>query len=154
MQELEPRALEVLSDDDGSVTLGWVAEGVYYARFAGGLSVALGMAHLSRLREALDLVRPLTYFVDASTLARYDLVARSAFIRFVLENRNDFTSIVMQPWSGGVTAATEAFVAAMGGSVTIIRDAREFDLRLLGAAPLAMLKLQARHRRAESSSSP
>lgn len=130
-------ALEVVSDNDGSITRGWVGNGVYYACFVGGLSAHLGLAHVARLREILSQVDSLTYFADAHALAHYDLLARSAFVRLLLENRKRFSLVVVLSWSGEVTAATEAFTAAVGSVVTIVREADEFEKLLSRAAPFA-----------------
>jgi hypothetical protein len=132
-----PSALEVVSDNDGSVTRGWVANGVYYARFVDGLSAGLGLAHVARLREILSQVDSLMYFADARALAHYDLLARSAFVRLLLENRRRFPLVVILTWAGDVTAATEAFTAAVGSIVTLVREADEFEKLLSHVAPLA-----------------
>src|SRR3954468_5641276 len=58
--------LETIEDDRGAVTIGWLQRKVLYARFEGELSVELGVAHLTRMRELLGSVSALRYFSDAS----------------------------------------------------------------------------------------
>jgi len=136
-------ALEVLKDEQGSVALGWVGPDVFYARFERGLSAKVGMAHVARLEEILRRVPSLKYFSDSSALTEYDLLARSAFVRLVLENRRKFSALVMLTWSAGVTPAAQAFAAAVGSPVVILADAVEFDKLLLQAAPFARHRLSA-----------
>lgn len=128
-------ALEVLSNSNGSVALGWVAHHVYYARFVGSLSAELGRAHLARLENALSGTHSLAYFADASALGSYDLLARSALVRLILKHRGKLPSVVMLALAGGITARTEAFAAALGGAVQIVHDPAEFEKLLARAAP-------------------
>ncbi|HEX3852887.1 MAG TPA: hypothetical protein VHW01_18115 [Polyangiaceae bacterium] len=137
-------AFEVLSDDEGSVTLGWVAEDVFYTRFTGGLSATIGMAHAARLRDLLAGVSSLSYFADSSALSHYELLARSAFARLILENRRKFSELVMLTWSVGVSHAGSAFATAVGDPITLLTDARDFEQRLVAAAPLAKQRLDPR----------
>jgi hypothetical protein len=137
-------SFEVLSDDEGSVTLGWVAEDVFYTRFTGGLSANIGMAHAVCLRDLLAGVSSLSYFADSSTLSHYELLARSAFARLILENRRKFSALVMLTWSVGVAHSGEAFAAAVGEPITLLTEARDFEQRLLAVAPLAKQRLDPR----------
>lgn len=137
-------ALEVLRDDEGSVTLGWVGRGVFYSRFVGSLSAELGNTHVARLGEGLLLASSLLYFSDASALYQYDLLARSAFTRLVLENRRKFSRLVMLTWSTGVTPSAAAFAAAVGDSVTLLTDSTAFETLLEAAAPLARQRIDLR----------
>ena len=133
--------LELLRDDDGSVVLGWVGDGVLYARFEGSLSAAVGAAFAARL-EAYAVEGPVfEYFSDGSALGSYDLRARSAFIRVVLAHRRKFRAIVMLTWAGGVSSAALAFAAAVGDQVDILTGGPEFHVRLRGAAPHALRSL-------------
>ena len=136
-------ALEVLKDEQGSVALGWVGPDVFYARFEGGLSAKVGAGHVARLDEILKNVPSLKYFSDSSALTEYDLLARSGFVRLVLENRRKFSELVFLTWSAGITPATRAFAAAIGDPVTILADTAEFDRLLLQAAPFARHRLNA-----------
>jgi hypothetical protein len=135
---------EVLSDDEGSVTLGWVADDIFYTRFTGGLSATTGMAYAVRLRDLLSGVSSLSYFADAGTLSHYELLARSAFTRLILENRRKFSNLVMLTWSVGASQAGEAFAAAVGSPINLLTDARDFEQRLLAVAPLAKQRLDPR----------
>jgi hypothetical protein len=135
---------EVLSDGEGSVTLGWVADDVFYTRFTGGLSATTGMAYAARLRDLLAGVSSLSYFADSGTLSHYELLARSAFARLILENRRKFSSLVMLTWSVGESQAGAAFAAAVGNPIMLLTDAREFEQRLLAVAPLAKQRLDPR----------
>jgi hypothetical protein len=130
--------LELLQDDDGSVALGWVGEGVFYARYVGALSAQIGAAHRERVQRILCAVSSFRYFSDASDLTQYDLLARSAFTRLVLENRRKFSQLVMLTWSGGISPATAAFAAAVGEPVSILADRVEFERLLIRAAPFAL----------------
>lgn len=135
---------EVMSDEGGSVTLGWVAEDVFYTRFTGGLSAPIGMAYAARLRELLAAVSSLRYFVDAGTLSHYELLARSALTRLILENRRKFSALVMLTWSVRVGLPGEAFAAAVGNPISLLTEASEFEQRLLAVAPLAKQRLDSR----------
>src|SRR5579859_5883914 len=133
--------LEVIGDAEGSATLGWVADGVFYARFVGGLSAKIGVKYAARLQELVNQVSSLQYFSDASALQTSDLLARSAFTRVVLANRRKFTSIVLLTWPDGITQVTRAFAAAIGEPVDVLTDPLQFEKRLIHAAPLAKHKL-------------
>jgi hypothetical protein len=134
-------ALEFLKDDEGSAVFGWVGEGVFYTRFRGGLSAQVGLAHVARLGVVLGESRPIRYFSDASGLKHYDLAARSAFVRLVTEHRARFSSLVMLTWASGITPSAQAFATAMGGAVTLLTSATEFDARLAQEAPFVKRKL-------------
>jgi hypothetical protein len=136
--------LEVLEDDEGSVTLGWVGRGVFYSRFVGSLSADLGVTHAARLGQCISQTASLLYFSDASALYQYDLLARSAFTRLILDNRRKFSRLVMLTWSAGATPSARAFAAAVGDSVTLLTDLTAFETQLVAAAPLAMQKIDSR----------
>jgi hypothetical protein len=118
---------------EGSVTYGWVGRGVFYSRFVGSLSADLGTAHVARLGESISRVPSLAHFSDASALYQYDLLARSAFTRLVLQNRRKFSSLVMLTWSAGATPSAMAFAAAVGDSVTLVTAASVFAKLLVAA---------------------
>jgi hypothetical protein len=141
---IDEGALEVFGPASGSVTLGWVGDGVFFAKFLGSLSADVGMKHAARLQSILEQVPSLHYFSDSSTLESYDLLARSAFARVVLANRRKFASITLLTWPQGITPTTLAFVAAVGDPVDVLTDSLEFERRLLRAAPLARQKLDPR----------
>jgi hypothetical protein len=138
------RPLEVIADPEGSVTVGWVGEGVFYARFVGVLSADLGARHAQRLQKALTQVPSLHYFADSSALRTFDLAARSCFARVVLAHRRQFASLVLLAWAGGITASTRSFASAIGDPVVVLTDELEFEKALVRAAPLARQKLDPR----------
>src|SRR5262245_45918819 len=94
---LHAAPLELMTDAAGSVTFGWVDDGVLYARFSRWLSAKLGDAFAARLREAAHS-SSLKYFGDAGALESYDLLARSAFVRVVVEHRRKFESLTLLTW--------------------------------------------------------
>jgi hypothetical protein len=129
--------LEVMQDEGGAIHVGWVAPGVLFARLTGGLSAKLGAefaAHLARLAES---VPSLAYYSDASALTRYDLLARSAFVRVVMSQRKKFAEIVLLTWADGVSSTTKAFTAVIGEPITILTHAAAFESRLQRVAPMA-----------------
>lgn len=133
--------LELLTDVSGSITFGWVDEGVYYARFSRTLSARLGEAFASRLRQALPAKGSIKYFADARALESYDLLARSAFVRVVTEQRKKFEQIQLLPWAGADSGA--AYLKVLGEALLVTRDEIEFEARLMAAAPRARSKLGA-----------
>jgi len=135
------KPLELLSDDEGSVTLGWVDNGVFYARFIGVLSAGLSEKHTERLEGALTRASALHYFADCRALSSYEIGARGAFLKTVLAHRSQFKSVVILTWSLGITPVTRAFTAALGEPVDVLADELEFESRLLTTAPLARAKL-------------
>jgi hypothetical protein len=139
-------ALEIIEDDSGSVTIGWVGDAVLYCRYTGALTAELGARHAQRLQALIGAVESVRYFADASRLQQYDLLARSAFVRLVLANRRKFKSIVLLTWSAGISPVTEGVSQAMGGGTEILTDASAFEAKLLAAAPLAKLKLDPKDR--------
>jgi hypothetical protein len=134
--------LELLTDATGSVTFGWMDEGVYYARFSHCLSARLGEAFAARLRAAAQSVGSIKYFGDGRALESYDLLARSAFVRVVTEHRRRFESITLLPWLGG--EVDKALLGALGDSLEVIKDTIDFEASLFAAAPQARYKLGAK----------
>lgn len=133
--------LELVTDAAGSVTFGWVADGVFYARFSRCLSAKLGEVFASRLREAALQSSGLKYFGDGRALESYDLLARSAFVRVVTEHRRRFDSFTLLKWEGG--ELSPAFLSTLGDNVTVAQSSIDFEARLLAIAPRARAKLGA-----------
>jgi hypothetical protein len=133
--------LELLTDASGSVTFGWMEEGVYYARFSHCLSARLGEAFASRLRAAVRSA-PLKYYGDGRALESYDLLARSAFVRVVSEHRRRFENITLLSWAGG--EISDALLKALGQPTVVAKDAIDFEASLFGSAPRARYKLGAK----------
>src|SRR6186713_1213571 len=104
--------LELLTDVSGSVTFGWVGDGIYYARFSRTLSARLGEAFAARLRAAVAAAPSIRYFADARALESYDLLARSAFVRVVTEQRRKFQALTLLNWAGA--EMNPALIAALG----------------------------------------
>lgn len=134
--------LETIEGDRGAVTLGWLQRKVLYARFEGELSVELGVAHLTRMRELVASVSALRYFSDASRLSAYDLLARSDFVRFVLVHRHRFVELVTLTWGDSSSPASSAFASAIGEPIEILTDRELFEQKLFRAAPNGQKKLQ------------
>jgi hypothetical protein len=141
---LSRSALEVLKDEEGSVALGWVASGVLYSRFSGGLSLDVGTLHHARLEDTLRQVESVRYYVDSSALEYYDLLARRAFTRIVLTHRHRFSELVLLTWAGGISKTAEKFAAALGEPVTIVTEPRVFERLLSRVAPFARQRLEPR----------
>ena len=131
--------LELITDSAGSVTFGWIDDGVFYARFSRSLSARLGEAFAARLRVGAQSCASLKYFGDARALESYDLLARSAFVRVVVEHRRKFESLTILNWAG--TDLSPALVATLGDNVLVTKDPIEFEARLMATAPRARQKL-------------
>ncbi len=134
--------LELLTDATGSVTFGWMEQGVYYARFSHSLSARLGEAFASRLRAAVQSSAAIEFYGDSRLLESYDLLARSAFVRVVSEYRRRFAGITLLSWDGG--AVSDVLVRALGQPTTVAKDAIDFETRLFTTAPQARYKLGAK----------
>lgn len=147
-------ALQTLSDVEGQILFGWLDDRVLHARFFGGCSAALGTRYAERLSAMVRAVPSLAYFSDCSAMTSYDLLARSAFTRIVLEHRHKFTNIVMLTWSAGITESARAFVSAVGEPVTLLDDDREFRSQLTRAVPLALPRLHKSAPEARSTLTP
>jgi hypothetical protein len=141
VRAIHHKPLELIADEEGSVTLGWVDVGVFYARFIGMFSVELSQQHNARLEAALERRSPLHYFADARALGGYDLEARSAFFRTVLVHRSRFKSYVVLTWPLGLTPVAQSYLSTIGEPVQLLLDERAFEAKLLEVAPLARGKL-------------
>jgi hypothetical protein len=141
---MQQSTLEILQDDEGAVAIGWVGEQVLYVRLSGGLSAEIGSAFTTRLQSLCEQVSSLAYFSDASELTHYDLLARSAFVRVVLENRRKFASLVILTWPEGISPVTRNFVSVLGDPIEVLTDQAEFDAKLLRAAPQGKHRLDPR----------
>ena len=132
--------LEVMTDGEGSIVVGWVVPNALYCRLSGGLSARLGSSFASKLGAMMEGKTSILYFSDASALKHYDLLARSAIVRVLLANRRSFESFTILTWAGGFKSVEQALAAALGG-VDLLTDKDEFELRLLRAAPTARQQL-------------
>ena len=127
--------MDLVREPEGSVMFGWLAPGVFFARFAGRLSAALGEAHVAALKRAVDTAPTLQYFADCSQLTSYDLLARSGFVRVLLSNRKKFRDIVIWDWAGSPEQNGKTLAETVGEPVTTLKDQAEFERRLTLAAP-------------------
>jgi len=134
--------LEMLADVSGSVTFGWADEGVYYARFNRCLSAKLGEAFAARLSAAVESADGVKYFADARALESYDLLARSALVRVIIEHRRKFAELNFLSWTDG--EIDEALADSLGQPLSITKDPIEFEADLIRAAPRARSRLGAR----------
>ncbi|MGC4087912.1 MAG: hypothetical protein QM756_08450 [Polyangiaceae bacterium] len=134
---MHPLELERLADGGGNVRIGWVGEGILYAKYEAGLSAELGLRLASRLDALLAPCTTLRMFVDASTLKHYDLLARSAFVRTVLAHKSKFAALVVLKWDGVVSPASRTLVALLGEPSEFLNDGVDFQLQLFRAAPHA-----------------
>lgn len=128
-------------DSEGRVDVGLIEPNVVYARIAGGLSERVGSLYVAYVERALDECSEVHLFVDSSRLTHYDLVARSAFQRVVLDNRERFRSLAILTWTEGVSAAATAFDRAVGEALSIVTDASEFAHKLTSLVPDAPQKI-------------
>lgn len=132
-----------LSDDHGSATLDWVSEGVLFSRIEGAVSAGLGAGFARALQAQLQTATTVHYFGDCSRLDQYDLLARSAFMRVVLADRQKIRTFTLLTWAEGVSNVTRGIEDLLGPSATVLTDRGEFDRRLLKIAPDARAALDA-----------
>jgi hypothetical protein len=138
---MKPLPFSTLNDGEGAITLGWAGDSVVYACMQGGLSAALGTRFASELGSLVAGFSGIHYFADASNLTRYDLLARSAFVRVALANRKRFASFTLLVWPQVVSQGTQALTSALGESLTLCHEASDFERRLLEVAPLARYRI-------------
>jgi len=134
-------SLELLSDNDGSVVFGWVADKVLFTRFQGGLNAETGYIYATRLSSLVGPAQSISFFCDSSELKNYDLLARSAFARVVLSSRRKFTSLVILTWADGPSPSSQALAATLGEPIEILTSVNAFEARLARQAPLVSRKL-------------
>jgi hypothetical protein len=136
--------MRTLADEEGSVAVGWIGESVLYARLTGALSAELGAAYAKEIGTLVAKASAVHLFGDMTALTRYDLLARSAFVRVVLANRQRFGSLTMLTWAEGVSRGARMVMETLGPGTTVLTERSEFDSRLLLAAPLARKVLDAK----------
>lgn len=130
-----PAGLDLLEDRGGAISYGFIAPRVLYTRFVGSLSAELGTAYVYRVEALLRGVTACAYFSDSSALEQYDCVARTRFLRLVVQERAKLASLVMLTWSEGISPAARTFAAIVGEPVAILTDPEEFDRLLSNVAP-------------------
>lgn len=134
---MKPLVFERMRDGEGSAMLGWAGDSVIYARVEGGLSAELGARFAAHVEKLVVGASGVHYFADSSRLTRYDLLARSAFVRVALANRRRFESFTFLIWPDEVSPAARAFGSALGHNVELCQELADFEGRLLRYAPLA-----------------
>ncbi len=139
---MKPITFERMRDHEGSAFVGWAGDSVVYARIEGGLSAELGARFAAQVEKLVAGVSGVHYFADSSRMTRYDLLARSAFVRVVLANRRRFQAFTFLIWPDEVSPAARAFASALGGNVELCQDLGEFEQRLVRRAPLARYRIE------------
>jgi len=138
---LKSAPFEILEDEEGSIAVGWASDSVIYAMVDGSLSARLGTRYAEHLQVMVHGSSVVHYFADTALMTRYDLLARSAFVRMALANRRCFDGFTFLTWPDGVSPAAKAFAAALGENVTMCTVLADFEGRLLRAAPLARQRI-------------
>lgn len=133
--------METLSEAGGVIVVGWVGDGVLWAKLTGTLSATLGESYAVKLERYIKSCPGLRYFVDASSLHSYDLLARSATARVLMANRQRIKSVVVLSWSGGISPPSRAVIVALDDLVETTTSTERFDVKLTEAAPLARQKI-------------
>jgi hypothetical protein len=139
---MKPLTFERMRDHEGSIFVGWAGDSVVYMRAEGGLSAELGARFAAHLEKLVVGVSGVHYFADSSRMTRYDLLARSAFVRVALANRRRFESFTFLIWPDEVSPAAQAFASALGGEVVLCQELGAFEQRLLRHAPLARHRIE------------
>lgn len=138
---LNTAPFEVIDDDEGSVAVGWASDSVIYAMVDGSLSATLGSRYAEHVQGMVRGLKGVHYFADAALMTRYDLLARSAFVRMALANRRCFDAFTFLTWPDAVSPAAHAFAGALGENVTMCTMLADFEGRLLRAAPFARQRI-------------
>jgi hypothetical protein len=129
--------LEKLADDEGCIVLGWLAPGVLWTSLTGRVNDAICQAYATRLDQLLRAASAVRYFVDSSCLESIELSARSTMLRTLIAQEPHFERVVVSNWSGGLSPATRSTLQALGSTIVVLQDTRDFGARLLRAAPQA-----------------
>lgn len=138
---MKPLPFETLRDADGLAIVGWAGASVIHSRIEGAMSAELGARFAAHVQRLVGNGAGVHYFADVSGLTRYDLLARSAFVRMALANRRRFQSFTFLAWAGGISSTARAFAEALGENTEIVLDSEDFERRLLRVAPLARHRL-------------
>jgi hypothetical protein len=114
---------------------------VLWAKLTGKLSAALGASFAVKLERYIKSCPRLRYFVDASAMHSYDLLARSATTRVILANRARIKSMVLLQLSEGAAPSSRTMMVGLDDIVEITASTELFDAKLTDAAPLARQKI-------------
>jgi hypothetical protein len=126
--------LERVSDEHGSVVLGWPHAGVFYAKFERSISAGVGQRFARRFAVLIgDNIR-VRYFSDSSGVTSYEPAALAALSSVMLSKRQRFDSIIVLPWRGVMGAPAKAFADAFG-CLEYVPSALEFEQRFRAALP-------------------
>ncbi len=139
---MKPLNFDRMRDAEGSALVGWAGDSAVYARVEGALSADLGARFAAHVEKLVVGISGVHYFADSSRLTRYDLLARSAFVRVALANRRRFESFTFLIWPDEVSPAARAFASAIGDNVVLCQELAEFERRLLRHAPLARYRIE------------
>jgi hypothetical protein len=132
--------LECFGDSGGSLHLGWIEQGVFYARFVGRIDPGLATRFAERFTALIGDSVGVRYFADSSELSSYDCSAAAAPLAAVLAKRDQFKLVVARTWQGPVGPRGQAFAAALG-CIEFVTTAEAFEARLRAAAPRAAAKI-------------
>jgi hypothetical protein len=127
--------LERVSDEHGSVVLGWAHAGVFYAKFEGSISGAVAQRFARRFAALIGDTIRVRYFGDSSGVTSYEPQALGAISSVMLSKRQRFDSIVVRPWQGGVMGAPANAFADAFGCLEFVMSALEFERRFRAALP-------------------
>jgi hypothetical protein len=127
--------MELISDKTGSMAFGWLAPDVYYMRVSGDISPQLAATQLMRVEVALENRAQIHFFSDCAEVKSYDLLARSAFARFLLTHRKRFAEIVVLASAEGRSTDGQALASAVGEPLVLLVSASDFMKRLDSRAP-------------------
>lgn len=148
LELFNPAGLRMLEERQGAIAYGYVAPRVFYARFVGRISAALGDSYVQQFAHELNEVSTLAYFADTSALHEHDAAWRLRFERLVKAELRKFASIVLlapqraagSPWRA-LSAALQAAAPTAGGSagdpqpIKLLGEPLEFERALCNVAP-------------------
>jgi hypothetical protein len=126
--------LERVSDEHGSVVLGWAHAGVFYAKFEGSITAGVAQRFARRFAALIGDTIRVRYFGDSSGVTSYEPPALGAISSVMLSKRQRFDSIVVRPWQGVMGAPANAFADAFG-CLEYVTSGLEFERRFRAALP-------------------
>ena len=129
------KALNLLSDGEGTVTFGFLAADVYYVRITGHLSSKVGIDCATHFRQHLAAGPAIRVFADAASGTGSAFAARSAIMRALLANRRTlhFLTILVAP--GPMAARAQAMVETLDRPNVIIDSPALFQTQVQDAVP-------------------
>lgn len=133
-------ALEHFADAKGTISAGFLGDGVFYVQIRGAISEAVGRRYAHYLGVALDSANSVRFFKDCSQLVSCDLLARSAVVRTMLAHRRRLTSMLVLTGPTGITLSNHHLDSILESSVEYTTDASAFEARVAQLAPLPRQK--------------